>query len=759
MSDSNSKLNQIEQLIDKGEFKEILNMLQVLEDEGTLNATERVQSQIFNSTIFTILRDSENGLKLAEQALTESERLENPLLAVDAIIAKATALIDLGELNRCPELFQDAEARLLKLTTIPEFEKGKRNATLDHLKGRFFLKKDEFKLALDHLNRSLTIRKKYAFFYGYVDTLKVIGIVYAHIGDHKSALKYSFEGLAKAEELQNKSLMGGLCNNIGLLYNYENELDKAQEYYQKALDLREWLDDYTIAVLSLNMGKIHLHEGVLTKSYDSLKEALDLFKKIGRRSERAVCLTLMGHVHMGRGELDNAMHYYETSLKLLETLEKETGRKDILQKAYNYNNLGDAHCAIEEFREALNSYTKSLNLIKKTGNTLELSLPLFNLISVFTFMGLAKKAESYLQQLKKLDKTEENKTISQRCRIAEALVLKSNGLASKRAEAKNILINVLKKEDEAIDPELAVIALFNLCDLLLNDLRMFGQQKVLKELQTQVDRLVKINQKRCSYWSLATTYLFQSKLKLLELDIQAAQTILELAYQTAEKHGLQRLLTLMSSERDLFQKTLPNWKQYELREAPMIERLKLSMVEGLVMRMSEGGLYAASFPVEACDRSRPYIFVSYSHKEKSVVYPDIFRLNQSKYRIWYDEGITPMSGYHRVITRAIDKCSLFLIFISPYVNESKYIKKEIRRAIDKNKLILPIYINETKLDSDLQPLIEHIQGIQITDPQYYRKLTGALPSFLKQSTSRYRSFLPRIRFFWRRRVLNKDSLI
>lgn len=46
----------------------------------------------------------------------------------------------------------------------------------------------------------------------------------------------------------------------------------------------------------------------------------------------------------------------------------------------------------------------------------------------------------------------------------------------------------------------------------------------------------------------------------------------------------------------------------------------------------------------ACDfepheGSKPYLFISYSHKNKKDVFKILNRMNQDGYRIWYDEGI------------------------------------------------------------------------------------------------------------------------
>ncbi len=70
-------------------------------------------------------------------------------------------------------------------------------------------------------------------------------------------------------------------------------------------------------------------------------------------------------------------------------------------------------------------------------------------------------------------------------------------------------------------------------------------------------------------------------------------------------------------------------------------------------------------PFKAYEGIKPYIFVSYAHNDKNIVYKEIRRLDEARYRIWYDEGIEPTEEWPTEIAEAIDRCELFLVFISP----------------------------------------------------------------------------------------------
>ena len=125
----------------------------------------------------------------------------------------------------------------------------------------------------------------------------------------------------------------------------------------------------------------------------------------------------------------------------------------------------------------------------------------------------------------------------------------------------------------------------------------------------------------------------------------------------------------------------------------------------------------------------PYLFVSYSHKDRDKVYPVISRMQKDGYRIWYDEGIHAASQWDEFIARHISDCSYMLAFISPNYIESSNCKDEISFARDLNKKRLLIYLEQTKLPLGLSMRLKRLQAINKyeckTGSEFYEKLVSA----------------------------------
>ncbi|MFX0064808.1 MAG: hypothetical protein ACFFC7_21750, partial [Candidatus Hermodarchaeota archaeon] len=219
------------------------------------------------------------------------------------------------------------------------------------------------------------------------------------------------------------------------------------------------------------------------------------------------------------------------------------------------------------------------------GNNLHTSLPLFNLVQLSVLIESREQTHSYLQQLQKINNKEDNKHIRQRYLVANALVLKRSSRLRDRSKAEELFEQVA--EEEVIDLELTVIALLNLCDILIDELRLSGSSEVLGEVQAHVSQLFNIAKEQHSYWLLVEIYLLKSKLALLELDMQGAQRLLEQAQFTALERGLYHLLIKVLSEQDKFHSQIKQWELLIGRNAPISELLELAQLEDLLMRVAE----------------------------------------------------------------------------------------------------------------------------------------------------------------------------
>ncbi len=77
----------------------------------------------------------------------------------------------------------------------------------------------------------------------------------------------------------------------------------------------------------------------------------------------------------------------------------------------------------------------------------------------------------------------------------------------------------------------------------------------------------------------------------------------------------------------------------------------------------EGTSASLGPPFAAYVDDEPFIFVSYAHADKALVYPEIRRLHDIGYRIWYDEGIPPISEWMGAIQDKVVSCTVSSPFV------------------------------------------------------------------------------------------------
>src|SRR5262245_21612626 len=139
-------------------------------------------------------------------------------------------------------------------------------------------------------------------------------------------------------------------------------------------------------------------------------------------------------------------------------------------------------------------------------------------------------------------------------------------------------------------------------------------------------------------------------------------------------------------------------------------------------------------PFEAYPGNEPYIFVSYAHTDRDLVYPELKRLHEAGYRVWYDEGIPPSEHWAGVIPNRISTCAVFLLFISPAAVASKWVRKEISFAhrLPRELPILPVYLSETTVDAELDFQVGDTQALlrhRLDEAEFRSRLDQQLRKF------------------------------
>jgi hypothetical protein len=136
-------------------------------------------------------------------------------------------------------------------------------------------------------------------------------------------------------------------------------------------------------------------------------------------------------------------------------------------------------------------------------------------------------------------------------------------------------------------------------------------------------------------------------------------------------------------------------------------------------------------PCSAYRGPEAYTFVSYAHKDAHAVYPEIARLDQQGYRLWYDEGIDPGTTWPKRLGDAIDGCVCFLVFISPHAVMSRHCLDEIHFALERGKPFVAIHLEDTQLPNELALQMNRHQAIkkpELSQEHFLALIERALPA-------------------------------
>ncbi len=128
----------------------------------------------------------------------------------------------------------------------------------------------------------------------------------------------------------------------------------------------------------------------------------------------------------------------------------------------------------------------------------------------------------------------------------------------------------------------------------------------------------------------------------------------------------------------------------------------------------------------------PYLFISYSHADKDIVYRILNRLHEEKFRFWYDDTMEVGEDFREELRVKIQNCAGFVLFISEASMQSKYCGMEIITAYKNNKKIYPVYVDESaEIPAALKLMLEnlqHVRGIATEhEEKYVSKLIEGLP--------------------------------
>ncbi|MHA2298953.1 MAG: tetratricopeptide repeat protein [Candidatus Hodarchaeales archaeon] len=575
---THEKFQRLELLLNKGDYKNALELVETISSREIRSTRDNCTFFLLESRLRTKTGELHKARSIVEKVLSIDREEVNLLQVLDAFILKAEISWRLGNFDEGLLSVKESEKLLVELGKEEDDEIKKRKMNLLNQGGIIYWYIGNLDQATVFHKECLAISEEDNDKQGIADSLNNLGLIYQSKGEFNLALEYYQRSLTILEDLGDKEKITRPISNIGIIYSSIGDQDLALKYLQKKLDIVMELDNKPdIAMSLINVGAIYRLQGDLSNALEYYQRGQRIYEEINNKKGIALALNNLGDVYQLKGNLDLALEYYQKSLAMYE----ELGIKQDI--AMSLVNIGELYRMKRNPDMALRHYNRSLALYEELKNDPSTATVLYELLWLALDCKEPTLAQQHLEKLQQIKERTDNRIVRHRYLIAKALFLKSHKRTLQKMKAEEILAKVV--EEESVNHALTVTAMIHLCDLLLFELKMTGEKEILDEVKNLTKKLLNIAEQQSSYSLLTETYLLQSKLALLELDIDRAQQLLDNAKSTADEKGLLQLAKTITHERNLLLSQVNLWERIIDQEPSMSEIAELTQIDELIERM------------------------------------------------------------------------------------------------------------------------------------------------------------------------------
>lgn len=261
------------------------------------------------------------------------------------------------------------------------------------LKGEAFSLENDYELSLKSLEEAHAWFAAAGFSEELAQVQNLMGACYQGMGDTKMAIALVFQALKVLEQNGPDEYLASALETLGHLFGSQKKYEEAQDYYLKALGIRQSLSNtFALARTLLSIAKIEdeLHNFQQARDYNVL--ALERMKAHGSSFYVARGLQQLGHVQASLGEVEEAISNLEKALGLYAKL------GNTVELAYTKIYLAEVFLKQDKLRRAEVLTREAMGLAQDTDRK-DVFLPIYKLwAEILSRKGMAQPAISWYQK-------------------------------------------------------------------------------------------------------------------------------------------------------------------------------------------------------------------------------------------------------------------------------------------------------------------------------------------------------------------------
>ncbi|HUX60975.1 MAG TPA: tetratricopeptide repeat protein, partial [Ignavibacteriaceae bacterium] len=191
----------------------------------------------------------------------------------------------------------------------------------------------------------------------------------------------------------------GKCYNLlGLIELYKNNnFTEALNHIQQALEIYQHKDNLLrAAIMEMNMGNIYNMKGEHEKAEQCWNKSLEINLKIGNLEQEAMLLQNFGIYNYDKSNFDKAIEFYKEATVIFLSLGNKNGECSVLL------NLGEIFLKVCQYQEAFESLINAENILNHLSNSFLEFESLVILSKLYYEVGDYKHLNDVIVKFKKL---------------------------------------------------------------------------------------------------------------------------------------------------------------------------------------------------------------------------------------------------------------------------------------------------------------------------------------------------------------------
>lgn len=227
--------------------------------------------------------------------------------------------------------------------------------------GIHYRKHSDYATAIAYYIKALTAAKNDA---ALLNTYLELGIAHLRLAKFDSSAYYLQKGIALSTEQNNQPMTASFYNMMGNVLKEKNNYNEAVDYYLKATEIFEQVQDDDGLTQSLsNIGNLQNLMGDYDKALEYAQQSLVIAEKINKQPSIAYSNRLLGRIYRKLQKYDDALLVYQKAIEVYEALD---ARRDVSE---TLTSMGNIYYEKEDLHKAKSYYTRSLSISKSLSDS------------------------------------------------------------------------------------------------------------------------------------------------------------------------------------------------------------------------------------------------------------------------------------------------------------------------------------------------------------------------------------------------------